>query len=396
MLVQETSWYFMDRRGQRQGPVATEAVSTAYRSGDLLRDGLVWREGMPQWLPLRQLEAELGLGPVDHASAPPPLPEGPTSVAAAMRAREIDRSDIVYAGFARRFAALFVDGLVLIVPGFVLSFLLGIPFAILMHGYDERTRNIAQFVFGMVVGLLLRGAYFAVMESSKEQGTIGKRALGIKVTNASGAKLTFTEALGRWFAASLSHLTLYIGFFMAGFTDRKRALHDMVAGTLVVDRWAFSEFPERQQRSQTGVLVAVIVGGLFLGVAVLGILAAIAIPAYQDYMIRAQVSEGAAMAEGSKTAVANYYFSTGHYPADNASAGVGKPGTLSSPYVNSVTINNGVITVAYGGPKASPMLPATSTLVFAPTADDRNVHWSCNSAAGTTLDVKFRPLVCRP
>src|SRR5450432_3209352 len=106
MFVQETSWYYMDSRGQRQGPVATAAVVAAYRGGEVLRDGLAWREGMPQWLPLRQLEAELGLGQADHASAPPPLPEGPTRVAAAMHSRDIDRNDIVYAGFARRFAAL--------------------------------------------------------------------------------------------------------------------------------------------------------------------------------------------------------------------------------------------------------------------------------------------------
>lgn len=399
--VQETTWYYMDSRGQRQGPVATAAVVAAYRSGDLLRDGLAWHDGMPQWLPLRQMEVELGLGPVDHASAPPPLPEGPTRVAAATRSRESDRNDIVYAGFARRFAALFVDGLVLVVPGFVLGFLLGIPFAILMHGYDERTRNIAQFVFGMVVGLLLRGAYFAVMESSKEQGTIGKRALGIKVTDDAGGKLTFTQALGRWFAASLSYLTLYIGFFMAGFTDRKRALHDMVAGTLVVDRWAFTEFPERQQRSQAGVLVAVIIGGLFLGVAVLGILAAIAIPAYQDYIIRSQVQEGVTLAEGSKTAMAEFYSNKGYYPPSNASAGVAASTSIQGNYVDSVTIDSagvgstsGTITVHYGN--RANMAIANHSLVFKGTQYGGATQFTCTTEAGTTLNVKFRPTPCRP
>ena len=70
--------------------------------------------------------------------------------------------------------------------------------------------------------------------------------------------MSFAQALGRWFAAELSYLTLYIGFFMAGFTERKQALHDMVAGTLVVDRWAYTAEPERQDRSLSGCGVAVL------------------------------------------------------------------------------------------------------------------------------------------
>ncbi len=393
--MQEAHWYYMDRRGQRQGPVAAADAIAAYRSGDLLREGLVWHEGMPQWSPLAQVENELELGPSDHAAVPPLLPDVPRGMPAAAQLRDIDRSDIVYAGFGRRFAALFVDGLILAVPGFILGALLGIPFAMLVKDADPRTRGLAQLVFGMLVGLALRAVYFAVMESSKDQGTIGKRAFGIKVTNEAGERLTFKQALGRWFAAALSHLTLYVGFMMAGFTDRKRALHDMVAGTLVVDRWAYTEFPERQQRGQAGCVIAVIVG-CFLAVAVAGILAAIAIPAYQDYMIRSQVSEGAALAEDSKRAVAEYYSNNRRYPANNEAAGVRASTSISDNYVSSVTIANGTITVAYGGPRANVRLPANATLVFSPLAVASSITWSCNSAAGTTLDVKYRPTICRP
>ena len=85
----------------------------------------------------------------------------------------------------------------------------------------------------------------------------------------------------------MSYLTFYIGFFFAGWTERKQALHDFVAGTLVVDRWAFTDQPEKQQRQLHGCAVAfLVVMALFAIIAVIGILAAIAIPAYQDYVQR--------------------------------------------------------------------------------------------------------------
>jgi uncharacterized RDD family membrane protein YckC/Tfp pilus assembly protein PilE len=392
----DNTWCFMDVRGKRQGPVADADVTSAYRRGDLLRDGLVWREGMPQWLVLRQVEDELGLDPSDPAAAPPAPPATAPYMAATTSTRSFDRTEIVYAGFARRFAALFVDGLILAIPSFLLSFVLGIAFAILMQGSDSHTMFIAQTAFGTILGLILRAAYFSVMESSKGQGTIGKRAFGIKVTNEAGGRLTFMQALGRWFAAGLSYLTLYVGFFMAGFTDRKRALHDMVAGTLVVDRWAYTEFPERQQRDQSGVLMAVIIVFFFMMIVVVAILAAIAIPAYQDFTIRSQVAEGSMLAEGSKIAVADYYARNHDFPRNNAAAGVAGPSAMSGNFVSSVTINNGVITVAYGGPKANAMLPSSATLVFAPRGDGEIVRWACNSVAGSTVEAKYRPTLCRP
>src|SRR5690554_810032 len=97
-------------------------------------------------------------------------------------------------------------------------------------------------------------------------------ALGIKVVNADGGRLSFAHALGRWFTALLSYVTLYIGFLLAAFTGKKQALHDLVAGTFVVDRWAYTEFPERQQRSLGGCLIVfVIVMILMIGIALLGV-----------------------------------------------------------------------------------------------------------------------------
>ena len=94
-----------------------------------------------------------------------------------------------------------------------------------------------------------------------------------------GRRINGAHALGRWFAAALSYLTLFIGFLMAAVTDSKRALHDYVAGAQVVDAWAYTSFPERQKRGLSGCLVAFLVAMLM--VPILAILAAIAISQYQ-------------------------------------------------------------------------------------------------------------------
>ena len=78
--------------------------------------------------------------------------------------------------------------------------------------------------------------YFAAMESSQLQGTLGKMALGIKVSDAAGNRVTFGQATGRWFGKWVSTLILTIGWWMAAFMPKRQALHDMMAGCLVIRR----------------------------------------------------------------------------------------------------------------------------------------------------------------
>ncbi len=88
-------------------------------------------------------------------------------------------------------------------------------------------------VFGFVIGVAGSWLYEALMESSSRQATLGKMIFQMKVTDLSGSRISFARATGRYFAKWLSGLTLFIGYIIAGFTERKQALHDMVAGTLV-------------------------------------------------------------------------------------------------------------------------------------------------------------------
>jgi type IV pilus assembly protein PilA len=131
---------------------------------------------------------------------------------------------------------------------------------------------------------------------------------------------------------------------------------------------------------------------LMIVVAIIAILAAIAIPAYQDYLVRTQVSEGAVLADGAKTAVAEFYSSTGRFPSNNLSAGLATAASISGKYVSSVTQVSGVITAAYGGPKASTNIPSTSTLLISAIANAGSVNWTCKSA---TIATKYLPTSCR-
>ncbi len=85
-----------------------------------------------------------------------------------------------------------------------------------------------------LLALMAGWIYFASMESSGWQATLGKKALGLKVTDLAGNRITFARASGRFFGKLLSGMILMIGFFMAGFTERKQALHDILAGCLVL------------------------------------------------------------------------------------------------------------------------------------------------------------------
>ena len=131
---------------------------------------------------------------------------------------------------------------------------------------------------------------------------------------------------------------------------------------------------------------------LMIVVAIIAILAAIAIPAYQDYLVRTQVSEGAVLADGAKTAVAEFYSNTGHFPLNNASAGLASAASISGKYVSSVTQVSGLITSAYGGPKASSQIPTSSTLLISAVPNAGSISWVCKT---TTINAKYLPTSCR-
>jgi len=149
-----------------------------------------------------------------------------------------------YGGFWLRFLAYLIDGAVITLGAFVVAiplvFLTGLG-TLLSQVHPEEDLNDAGFWLIMAVILLLAAVslavtwlYHALMESSEWQATIGKKVLDLVVTDMAGRRVSFGRATGRHFAKIITNMVpAFIGYIMAGFTERKQALHDMIAGCLV-------------------------------------------------------------------------------------------------------------------------------------------------------------------
>ncbi|WP_150909751.1 pilin [Marinobacter halotolerans] len=133
---------------------------------------------------------------------------------------------------------------------------------------------------------------------------------------------------------------------------------------------------------------------LMIVVAIIGILAAVAIPAYQDYTIRAQVSEGLSLASGAKTALAEFYNQTGRFPSANGSLGLSAAANIDGSYVSSVDAGsaggNGVIQVTYGNNVNTQIL--NDVLEVSAVTSAGSIQWVCRS---TSLEDKYLPTNCR-
>lgn len=128
---------------------------------------------------------------------------------------------------------------------------------------------------------------------------------------------------------------------------------------------------------------------LMIVVAIIAILSAIAVPAYQDYVARAQVGEGLALSATAKEAVAVYYSDYGAFPADNVAAGMATPASISGRYVRSVSINNtGSIAVTFSSTASSKISGQVLTLTAADVGG--SLRWSCGG-----LDARYLPSNCR-
>jgi uncharacterized RDD family membrane protein YckC/Tfp pilus assembly major pilin PilA len=290
------------------------------------------------------------------------------SPAVAQTAARINTGNIPYAGFWRRAGAYLIDY-------FLVAFVLKLLAAAMLTGPTSGGKAVLYILILSIAGCL----YYALLESSDSQATLGKRALGIKVTDLWGEQISFGRALGRVFAHVLSSLILGFGFVMTLFTERRQTLHDKIAGTLVVKR---EESPAEIAAAGPAppvsgwVIAAVVVLCLFFGA---GLISAVSIPAYQQYTLRAQIAEGLVVAEPFKAAVESAV-AAGKPLSSIASATLDVSLPATAKYVESVRVVRGAIDIQYGR-SANKKLTGGHVVLVPGLSDRTQLKWICGHAS---------------
>jgi len=293
----------------------------------------------------------------------------------------------VYAGFWLRMGAFLIDQGILIAISYATLFVgmmafIGVTVGVSAAAPDNPFPALAGFTWLWLLFIIGPWLYHAAFESSRKQATPGKLACGIKVTDFAGERISFGRASGRYFASWLTSMTFLIGYLTVAFTEKRQTLHDMIARTLVVgarvEPARVASAPGAQQLS--GWVVAAIAAGC--SIFPLGILAAIAIPAYQDYTIRTQVSEGLQLATGYKASVGEFVARNGTWPEDAVDledAATLDRAVQDSEYVESIEIWNGTVVIAYG-PQSNPRIREHLLSIRPFVTEDQDVVWQCGNA----------------
>ena len=223
-------WHYT-RGGAQAGPVDIEVLQQMVAAGQVGPDELVWTDGMPEWQRAGNIPLFFAAPPIT-VSGDPQVQVG-TPVASQHGVASLNyyapQTGVVYAGFWLRFCALVVDSVILFLVQAPIDWALGAPF-----WEDQATPK--SNAISQLTSILIWWLYAALQESSVHQATLGKRAVGIMVTDTRGRRISLARATGRHFAQYLSALIIGIGFLMAAFTKKKQALHDQMADTLVIKK----------------------------------------------------------------------------------------------------------------------------------------------------------------
>lgn len=134
-----------------------------------------------------------------------------------------------YGGFWRRAVAYIIDIILMAILGVLFGFV-----SETVVGPDANDRTTLTGMLIRLISVMISVAYYAGLESSSSQATLGKMAMGLQAVDLYGQRISFGKAVGRLFCKGISALILCIGFIMVAFTERKQGLHDMLVGTLVV------------------------------------------------------------------------------------------------------------------------------------------------------------------
>jgi uncharacterized RDD family membrane protein YckC len=229
-------WYYAVS-GQQRGPVAFEALRAMAASRQLQSQDLVWSPGMANWQSASSIEGLIVPGaPANPPGYAPAYAQAPATGTIGYYTPE--HLGVHFAGFWIRFGAAILDGLILyginLVPHVSFRAVFGLDPNPWVPQQGPPGPELGAMLLVTLVQMIIGWLYDALQESSVHQATFGKRACGLRVTDLNGQRISFARATGRHFAEILSAITLFIGYMMAGWTERKQALHDIIAGTYVV------------------------------------------------------------------------------------------------------------------------------------------------------------------
>jgi uncharacterized RDD family membrane protein YckC len=211
---------YIAKSGQQTGPFSVEQLQPMLDSGMITLNDSAWHDGLSTWQPLHQI---ISISP--PISSPPP----PFSISKSLPVVSQNTSGASPASFGIRLGAHIIDLIVTQIGGFIVGFMIGIT---LGGTTDSDTIQ----AIAMIAGIAISWLYYALMESSSSQATLGKMACGLFVTNLEGKRIGFGQASGRYFGMIVSALTIFIGFLMCAWTEKKQCLHDMMAGCLVLKK----------------------------------------------------------------------------------------------------------------------------------------------------------------
>ncbi|MCA9310858.1 MAG: RDD family protein [Phycisphaerales bacterium] len=231
-------WYWVID-GAQQGPAPLEDVHAAVRAGHITRETLVWREGFAEWVAIGEVTEAWPEEAVAVVETPPVGGAAPPI----RRTMNPAPPSLHYVGFWLRFVAVIIDGIVISVVLGIVMVIWMMVIMLVASASGSHGPSAAGGALLLLLSLLLYLVLFlipilykAFMESSSLQATVGKLAIGAKVVDRHGERISRARSFGRSFARLISSMIFYVGFIMAGFDERKRTLHDMIAETFVVRR----------------------------------------------------------------------------------------------------------------------------------------------------------------
>lgn len=313
-----TAWYYSDTQRNRLGPVAATDLAQLHDNGQLAPEVLVWREGMPDWRPWREVMDEVlgGAAPARFAAPPPVEPstaarEGvnpyamaePLATRASVDARSpyaapsasvatagpvVHGGRVVYAGFLKRFAASTVDSFATTILAYALLIPLVMVMGVGMAGLSglgpDASAGLGLGMMAGIYGVMLGvpALYFGWMQSSSWQATLGKRVADVKLVRGDGSPVGFWRATLRYLAMTATFLlTCGLGALasaiMTAVTERRQALHDLICDTIVVDRHAYTARAQlqREELNTASIVVLVLYALLIVGVFVIAVAAGV-------------------------------------------------------------------------------------------------------------------------